>query len=68
MLSNTRVTTPSTEALAEMARQIRDLASFAGTASRTRLLETWADVLEGKPDVGWAPRNREDLRNEMETP
>ncbi len=55
----------SRETLSEMARQMRERASFAG-ASLARLLETWADVLDGKPDVGWAARNREDLKNERE--
>ena len=32
----------------------------------SRLLQTWADVLDGKPDVGWAARNRDDLANESE--
>lgn len=54
----------SREAFSEMARQMRDRASFAATASMTRLLHTWADVLDQKPDVGWAVRNREDIDRE----
>lgn len=54
----------SREALAELSRQMRERASIGGTASLKRLLETRADVIDGKPDVGWAARNREDLRNE----
>jgi hypothetical protein len=55
----------SREQLAELSKQMRERASFGDTsASLIRLLETWADVLDGKPDVGWAARNREDLKNE----
>jgi hypothetical protein len=53
-------------ALSEVAKQMRERATFADSASLTRLLETWADVLDNKPDVGWAARNRADLTNEQE--
>ena len=57
----------SRQALSELSRQMRERASFGdNTASLTRLLETWADVLDGKPDVGWGARNREDLKCEKE--
>lgn len=56
----------SRDAIGEVAKQMRERASFNATASLRRLLETWADVLEGKPDVGWAARNRDDLLNEAE--
>ena len=53
------------QTLSKVAKQMRERASFAGTtASLKRLLESWADVLDGKPDVGWAARNRDDLVNE----
>jgi hypothetical protein len=52
----------------EVIRQMRERASFADTSpSLVRLLCTWADVLEGKTDIGWASRNREDLENSKET-
>ncbi len=52
-------------AINEMAKQMRERASFGGTtASLKRLLETWAEVLEGKPSVGWVAMNRDDLENE----
>lgn len=55
--------------LEELSKQMRERASFGGTsASLSRLLQTWADVLDGKPDVGWAARNRDDLANESEVP
>jgi hypothetical protein len=53
--------------LEEISRQMRERASFGATAaSLSRLLQTWADVLDSKPDVGWAARNRGDLANELE--
>ncbi len=47
----------------ELGRQMRQRASFANTsASLKRLLETWADVIEGKPGTtGWAQMNKSDL-------
>jgi hypothetical protein len=55
------------QVLSELSKQMRERASFGdNTASLTRLLETWADVLDGKPDVGWGARNREDLKCEKE--
>ena len=56
----------SRQVLSKVAEQMRDRAAFHDSASLTRLLETWADVLDGKPDVGWAARNRGDLTNEQE--
>lgn len=53
----------SKEAVSELVRQMRERASFANTpAALSRLISTWADVLEGKSDVGWAAINREDLK------
>jgi hypothetical protein len=53
--------------ITELVRQMRERASFADTkASLSRLLETWADVLEGKAGTGWAAINREDLREAKE--
>lgn len=52
----------------EMAKQMRERASFGNTsASLKRLLESWAEVLEGSPSTGWASMNREDSRNESES-
>jgi len=56
----------SRQALSELSKQMRERASFHDSASLTRLLETWADVLDAKPDAGWADRNRGDLKNEQE--
>ncbi len=52
----------------ELGRQMRQRASFSNTsASLKRLLETWADVVEGKPGTqGWAQMNKSDLAWEEE--
>jgi hypothetical protein len=55
------------ETRTELARQMRDRASFAGTsASLKRLLETWADVIVGAPGVGGLAANRADLEWDKE--
>ncbi len=51
-------------ARAELVRQMRERASFVDTsASLCRLLQTWADVLDGTESTGWAAMNRADLEN-----
>lgn len=53
--------------LRELVRQMRERASFADTsASLSRLLQTWADVLDGKASTGWAEMNRADLQEAKE--
>jgi hypothetical protein len=57
----------SEQALSTISKQMRERASFADTsASLSRLLQTWADVLDGRPDIGWAARNRNDLAVDAE--
>lgn len=55
------------ETRTELAKQMRERASFADTsASLKRLLETWADVIVGAPGVGGLAANRSDLEWEKE--
>ncbi len=56
-----------TEDINELVRQMRERASFADTsATLSRLLQTWAEVLEGRGCTGWAAINREDLKEAKE--